>query len=121
MLFNLIKTSNKNKVLLSFNTKYSKFYEILKILLKYGIIYSFEIKHNVLCINNNKEKLYEVYHLRKVKYYSAYKLRSLINKNNSSIYIISTTVGILEGSSCIKINIGGYLVFILRLNGSIIT
>jgi len=120
LLFNLIKTTKENKVLLKSNFKYYKIRDILKILERYGLIHYYLIKDNTLLLYKNPSKMYEIHNFKDVKYFSAYKLRSFIRKNPANVYVVSTTLGLIDGFKASINNLGGYLVFIIKVQGNIL-
>ena len=112
--FNQLKT-NKNKVFILKSVKYLRISSILNILQNYGIIYSFLIKDSKIHIScNQSQSLFIIKYINKVKYLSFYKLKSLICKYPSSIFVISTNLGVLDNSKIFNLKIGGYLLFIIK-------
>jgi len=120
LFFNLIKTSRENKVLFPTTVKYYKIRKIIQILLKYGIIYSYGLSNNNLYIYRNNYVTFEILYFNKIKYLSLYKIKSFISKNPHNIYIVSTSMGLFDGKDLLKLNLGGYLVFIIKTKGSLI-
>jgi len=119
LVFNYIKTSNENKVLFPKNIKYYKLKSILHILVKYGIIYSFGVISNRLYVQRNKHITHGICCVNGVKYFSNYKLRSVISKHPANVYIVSTTLGVLDSKAVVKLGVGGYIVFIIKPKYSI--
>src|SRR3954468_8981831 len=119
LFFNLIKTSTKNKVLFPDTIKYYKIRKLLEILVKYGIIYSFGLDNNNLYVNRNTYVTLNILYFNKIKYFSNYKIKSFVAKNPDNIYIVSNSIGIFDSKDLIKLNLGGYLLFIIKTKGSL--
>ena len=119
-LINLLKTFKKKELIVDF--KYMKIQSILYVLQKYGIIYNYKIckVSNKLSITARRESLMDVRLINKVMYISYYKLSSLIKKNPFCIFIISTTIGILDNEKILRLKLGGYFLFIIKPKNSLI-
>lgn len=121
-LINLLKTFKKKELVVNF--KYMKVHPILYVLQKYGVIYSYKISkvnNNKLSIIARKESLMDVRLINKVMYISYYKLSSLIKKNPFCIFIISTSIGILDNEKILRLKLGGYFLFIIKPKNALVT
>lgn len=118
-LINYIKTFKENKVLLPFGIKHIRLESVLYILRKYGLIFNYTLLNNRLCVFRNKYKVLQLYSFKGTKYYSIYKLKTLISKYPDNIYIISTHVGVIDSKDAIALNIGGYALCVIKLKFSI--
>jgi hypothetical protein len=120
LFFNLIKTSNENKVSFPTKIKYYKLKKILHILLIYGIILNFGISSNRLYVYINKQSILNIYCLQKPVYLSNYRLQSFISKHPDTVYVISTSLGIFDSKNLFRTGLGGYLLFIIKPKKSLI-
>lgn len=109
-----------NKALICTKSKYNKLKYILKILIKHGVILNYLLKDNKLFINVNHLKYYGVKYFSKGKYLSAYKIESLIHKFPGNVFIISTSLGIIDSTEAVSRKIGGQLLLILKTKESLI-
>jgi ribosomal protein S8 len=116
---NLAKKHRKNYIIL----KKSHFGEsILKLLFKKNLIktYLFTKKFFIVFLKYNyTEPLVKnakiISKSGKRIYISHYKLMSLVYKNRTTFYFLSTTNGLLEGKDALSLNIGGELLFQITL------
>jgi len=87
---------------------------ILKIFLEYNIILGFSVTNNIIKIVLNLNSNNKLYNLCKPTGMRFIKVKDIIkytNKNTGSIYIISTSKGLLSFKNAIKLNVGGILLF----------
>jgi hypothetical protein len=62
----------------------------------------------------------DILYFNKIKYFSNYKIKSFVAKNPNNIYILCNSVGTFDSKDLIKLNLGGYLLFVIRTKGSLI-
>lgn len=120
ILINKLKTFKNKELVVNF--KYMKMQPILYMLQKYGIIYSYKISkfNNKLIILTRNNSLMSVKMLKSFINVSFYKISALIKKNPFCIFIISTSIGILDNEQILKLKLGGYLLFVIKPNNSVI-
>jgi ribosomal protein S8 len=91
---------------------------ILKILFKQNIIKNYYLLNNNYFIIFLKYKINNFSLIKKINivskpgkkiYISNYKLKSLLYKNYFNFYILSTSLGILDGETALNKNLGGEL------------
>jgi ribosomal protein S8 len=119
-LINLLKTFKKKELVVNF--KYMKIHSILYVLQKYGVIYGYKLSkiNNKLIIIARKESLMDVRLIKKIMYISYYKLSSLIKKNPFCIFVISTSIGLLDNEKILNLKMGGYFLFIIKPKNALI-
>lgn len=105
----------------SFKLKNLKiFLSIVPKLLEYGCIIKYTISTDgyIRIYKNNTANLTISQIPKQLTYQKYYQLEALMHKNPTSIYIVSTSIGILDNVELRKLRLGGKLLFIIRQSNS---
>jgi ribosomal protein S8 len=119
-LLESLKFFEKNKVLVCGFSKYKKLESILKLFNKYGVINDFFLKDGRLFVDVNLQGVFFVKYFPKAKYVSSYKIQSAITRCPENVYILSTHLGIMDSANVVSNNLGGQLLFILKMKTNVI-
>lgn len=115
-----LKFYEVNKALVCTKSKYNKLRYILKVLIKHGVILNYMLRNDKLFIKVNHLKYYSVKYFSKNKYLSSYKIESLIHKFPGNVFIMSTSLGIIDSTEAVLKKIGGQLLLILKTKESLV-
>lgn len=96
-------------------------FKILPKLLKYNCISRYCVKDNFIYVYKTIEssRLTTAFIPKHRSNVSYFELQSLMYKHPTVVYIVSTTVGILDNDEIIKLKIGGNLLFIIKYKNTI--
>lgn len=119
-LMNHLTYYELNKALVCTKSKFIKLKGVLKFLIKYGVISSYMLNQNKLYLRLNPLRHFVVKYFSKTKYLSSYKIESLVNKFGGNVFLISTSLGIVDSNFAIEKRIGGRLLFVIKTKNSLI-
>ena len=110
------KINSNSKKIIKFKYIYHKKLDsVFKILIEQGFIYGYSIKNKEIILQcKPKFKLYTLHLMQTTNVYvSYYKIKSLIYKNPTNIFFLSTNIGLLSNKKLIQAGVGGYLFLVL--------
>ena len=103
-IINIINSSKKKKIFLK-KKIIKKNKKFLDLLIKVGYLKYYNISKCLIVLNSNKK--IKIIIKKKIKFIN---LKKIFNLNTNTIYIISTSVGLITHLECLNKKLGGFLI-----------